>query len=199
MAGNPIRENIIHGNRMTAANTFKLDENKKTLFIFGGSQGSEALNQCVSGMISHFENISILWQTGKNNIEKYRQFESDTVRVLPFIDDMKSAYALSDLVFSRSGALTIAELTACGLPSILVPLPSAAADHQTHNARSLADDGVAQMISETDLDSKTTSEKLSTLMKDEHKLNEMAIKSKNLGKPEAAKVIVRKMLERVNA
>ena len=199
MEGNPIRENIIHGNRMTASNIFKLDQNKKTLFIFGGSQGSEALNQCISEMISNFENLSVLWQTGKNNIEKYKQFESDTVRVLPFIEDMKSAYALSDLVFSRSGALTIAELTACGLPSILVPLPSAAADHQTHNARSLADDGAAEMISETDLDSKTTSEKISTLMKDEHKLNEMAVKSKNLGKPDAVKVIVRKMLERVNA
>jgi UDP-N-acetylglucosamine--N-acetylmuramyl-(pentapeptide) pyrophosphoryl-undecaprenol N-acetylglucosamine transferase len=184
---------------MTAANTFDLDGHNKTLFVFGGSQGSEALNQCVAGMIGHFDTISVLWQTGKHNIEKYKQYASKTVRVLPFIDDMKSAYALSDLVFSRSGALTIAELTACGLPSILVPFPSAAADHQTHNARSLADAGAAEMVPESELDTDIMSGKISTLIHNENALNEMAVKSKRLGKPDAAKVIVNKILEQVRA
>ncbi|MBC8322305.1 MAG: hypothetical protein H8E70_01915 [Candidatus Marinimicrobia bacterium] len=184
---------------MTASQLFDLNADKKTLFVFGGSQGAEALNQYTKDMIEYLENVQLLWQTGKNNIEKYKQFESDSVRVLPFIDDMKSAYALSDLSISRAGALTIAELTACGLPSILVPLPSAAANHQTHNAQSMVDAGAAELISEAELDSKNTSKKIMLLLTDENALNAMSATSIQLGKPDAVNVIVDHILEKVNA
>ena len=112
---------------------------------------------------------------------------------------MRSAYALSDLTFSRAGALTIAELTACGLPSILVPLPSAAADHQTHNARSMTNAGAAELIPEAELDPRLTANKISSLINNENVLNEMAYKSTSLGKPDATKVIVDHILEKVRA
>ena len=184
---------------MIARKAFNLIADKKTLFVFGGSQGSEALNQCTSRMIEQLDNIQVLWQTGKHNFDKYKQFESETVRIVPFIDDMRSAYALSDLTFSRAGALTIAELTACGLPSILVPLPSAAADHQTHNAQSMTDTGAAELILEAELDPRLTANKISSLINNENVLNEMAYKSKSLGKPDATKVIVDHILEKVRA
>ena len=184
---------------MIARKAFNLIADKKTLFVFGGSQGSEALNQCTSGMIEQLDNIQVLWQTGKHDFDQYKQFESETVRIVPFIDDMRSAYALTDLTFSRAGALTIAELTACGLPSILVPLPSAAADHQTHNAQSMTDTGAAELILEAELDPRLTANKISSLINNENVLNEMAYKSKSLGKPEATKVIVDYILKKVNA
>ncbi len=183
---------------MTAAQLFDLNTDKKTIFMFGGSQGSEALNGCTKEMIGHLKDVQLLWQTGKNNIEKYKQFESDSVRVLPFIDDMKSAYALSDLSFSRAGALTIAELTACGLPSILVPLPSAAAGHQAHNAQSMVNAGAAELIPEAELDSKKISEIIVSLMNDEKTLNEMSLKSKELSKPNAVNDIVDHILKKVH-
>lgn len=182
---------------MTAGHLFDLNTDKKTLFVFGGSQGSEALNRCTKNMLKFLDNVQLLWQTGKNNIEKYKQFETDSVRVMPFINDMKSAYALSDLSFSRAGALTIAELTACGLPAILVPLPSAAADHQTHNAQSMVDGGAAALIPETELEVKRTSEKIMSLLNNEKTLNDMSSKSKELGKPNAVNIIVDHILEKV--
>ncbi len=184
---------------MTAATTFNLNANKKMLFVFGGSQGSEALNQCTAGMLHNLEDIQVLWQTGPNNIKKYENLESDNVRVLPYVDDMQSAYALADLSFSRAGALTIAELTACGLPGVLVPLPSAAADHQTHNARSMAEAGAAEIIPEKDLNPSSTAEKITAIMKNDKILNSMNQQSKNLGKPQATKMIVELILEKVNA
>lgn len=184
---------------MTAATTFNLNANKKTLFVFGGSQGSEALNQCTAGMLQNIEDVQVLWQTGLGNIKKYENLESENVRVLSYVDDMQSAYALADLSFSRAGALTIAELTACGLPGVLVPLPSAAADHQTHNARSIAAAGAAKMIPEKELDPVNTAGRIIALLHDEKKLFNMAHKSKNLGKPQSAKMIVDLILEKVSS
>lgn len=184
---------------MIGANTFNLQADKKTVFIFGGSQGSEALNRCTSAMIDDLQNVQVLWQTGSSNINKYIHHDAENVRVLPYIDDMQSAYALSDLALSRAGALTISELTACGLPGFLVPLPSAAADHQTHNARSMVDGGAAVMLSEKELDPGETASRILSHLNDDDTLFSMAHKSKNLGKPEAAKVIVDCILEKVKA
>ncbi|HBN45888.1 MAG TPA: glycosyltransferase [Candidatus Marinimicrobia bacterium] len=184
---------------MTSAKTFNLNADKKTLLVFGGSQGSEALNQCTAGMVHNLDDTQVLWQTGSGNFKKYDNYESNTVRVLPYIDDMQSAYALADLSFSRAGALTIAELAACGLPGVLVPLPSAAADHQTHNARSMAAAGAAEMIPEKELDPAKTAGRILSMLNDENTLFHMAHKSKNLGKPQAAKVIVDLILEKVIA
>ncbi len=184
---------------MTALNQFDLMNDKKTLFIFGGSQGSAAINRCVSEIVNELNDIQVLWQTGSNQYEQFKHHEAESVRVRPFIDDMKSAYVLADLTVSRAGALTIAELTACGLPSVLIPLPSAAADHQTHNAKSLEEKGAAKMLPESEMRSENLHVLITQLLKNEDALNKMSEKSKALGKPEAVSVIVDHILERVGA
>ena len=101
--------------------------------MFGGSQGSQYLNKLLNSISSKIENsgIQIIWQTGDSEYAKYKNKSTKNIRVLPFIDNMANAYAVSDLVISRSGALTLSEITACGKPAILIPLPNAAGDHQT--------------------------------------------------------------------
>ncbi len=182
---------------MNAASHFELKSDKKTLFIFGGSQGSEALNHVTKDLVNNLEGIQILWQTGSDHYVKYDHLNSNSVRVKPFIDDMSSAYALADLSMSRSGALTIAELTACGVPSIFIPFPSAAADHQTHNARSVASKGAAVIIPESELDSLSTSDQIKKLINEPEILNQMSNQSRSLGALNAAKEIVDAILDKL--
>ena len=93
----------------------------------------------LSGCISMFESekVQILWQTGQNQYNQFKKLDSSTVKIRPFIHNMAEAYAISDLIISRAGALTLSEITACGKPSILVPFPHSAGDHQTKNAKSI--------------------------------------------------------------
>ncbi|MCH7762548.1 MAG: hypothetical protein IIB95_02250 [Candidatus Marinimicrobia bacterium] len=184
---------------MTALKQFDLMDDKKTLFIFGGSQGSAAINRCVSDMVNELNDIQVLWQTGTSHYEQLKHHETESIRIKPFIDDMKSAYALADLTLSRAGALTIAEITVCGLPSVLIPLPSAAADHQTHNAKALEEQGAAKMLPESEMGSKNLTVLINNLLNNEHTLNKMSKSSKAFGKPEAVSVIVDHILEKVGA
>ncbi|SVB86900.1 uncharacterized protein METZ01_LOCUS239754, partial [marine metagenome] len=128
LTGNPIRNNILSGEKSLALKEYNLDEHKKTVFIFGGSQGSAFLNKAISRIINRFDNntIQVLWQTGDNEYNNYKKYMSGSIKVTPFINDMASAYTLSDLVVCRSGALTLSEVTACGKPSILIPFAAAA-------------------------------------------------------------------------
>jgi len=184
---------------MTALKEYDLMDDKKTLFIFGGSQGSAAINRSAKGMVKELNDIQVLWQTGTRQYEQLKHHESESVRVRPFIDDMKNAYAMADLTLSRSGAITIAEITACGLPSVLIPLPSSAADHQTHNAKALEEKGAAKMLPESKMDSKNLTVLINELINNEHTLNTMSENSKAFGKPEAVSVIVDHILEKVGA
>ncbi len=184
---------------MTALKQFDLVDHKQTLFVFGGSQGSAAINRCISKMIDNLKDVQIIWQTGMNEFEQLKHYETNSVRVRPFIDDMKSAYAAADLALTRAGAMTIAELTACGLPGILIPLPSSADDHQTHNATAMDKRGAAKMIPETEMSPVNLSVTLNQLLNDEHTLNQMSENSSALGKPNAVSVIADHILERISA
>ena len=197
LAGNPVRKEINTGNREDGLRQFGFDSTKRTLFLFGGSQGSLALNQAMDKMIPSLSisNTQVIWQTGKNLHDNYSHHESDTTKVLPFIDDMANAYAASDLVMCRSGAITCSELTVCGMPSILVPLPSAAADHQTKNADALAKQGASAMIAEQDLVPEKVAGMIQNLLDQENQLKEMAEASRKLGKPNATAEIVDHALE----
>ena len=146
--GNPTRKGILNGHRSDAAKTFNFKPGKDTVFLFGGSQGSAALNKIMNSAIDSLqqEDIQVLWQTGHNQFSKFQHHESNSVRVLPFINLMSDAYALSDLVISRAGALTLSEITVCGKPSILIPFPGAAGDHQMKNAEVLAKATAAHLI-----------------------------------------------------
>ena len=138
----------------------------------------------------NFKNIQILWQTGDKEFQQYSSLSNKYIKVVPFINDMASAYSLSNLVICRSGALTISELTACGKPSILIPFAAAAGDHQLKNAKTLSKKGASIIIEEKDFDSKILLSKINELINDDSKLSSMSIASKKLGNKDATKMIV---------
>ena len=190
--GNPIRKDLMKGSRAEGLKYFQFVESNKTIFLFGGSQGSSYLNKILSKIIKNFENASIqvLWQTGDTEFLKYKKYISKTIYVTPFIDNMADAYAISDLIICRSGALTISEITVCGKPSILIPFPHAAGDHQTKNAQVLVDSNAAKRISENTLTEKKLLFKIMNLIHNKNALDKMSKASKALGKPNATSKIV---------
>ena len=195
--GNPIRKDIVLGERKQAMKLFGLDESKKTIFIFGGSQGAHGINQVMLGCLDLLQaDWQVLWQTGERDFVGISQsIKGKKVKsaVLSFIDDMSSAYAVSDIVVARSGALTLAEITACGKPSILIPFPFATADHQRYNAEALQKQGAAKMILEKDLTAELLAHEIDNLLSDENRLRNMAEKSKKISRPEATSKLVDEM------
>ncbi|NQV37871.1 MAG: undecaprenyldiphospho-muramoylpentapeptide beta-N-acetylglucosaminyltransferase [Candidatus Marinimicrobia bacterium] len=190
--GNPVRYSQPEGNRILAAETFNLNPNMPTVFLTGGSQGSAILNHIMNIASSLFVNagIQVLWQTGKHHFSRYQSKDNESIRVLPFIEDMALAYSISDTIISRAGAIALAELAVWGKPSVLVPLHSAAGDHQRKNAEAMATVGASIMIEEPHL----TPEKLFSLIKqiisDKDRISEMSKAAKSMSKPEATSHIV---------
>jgi UDP-N-acetylglucosamine--N-acetylmuramyl-(pentapeptide) pyrophosphoryl-undecaprenol N-acetylglucosamine transferase len=163
------------------------------LLVVGGSLGAQALNQAVPkalALIPDADRPSVLHQAGEKNLEQLQgNYRSAGVRgeLLAFIDDMARRYAEADLVICRAGAMTVAELAAGGIASVLVPFPHAVDDHQTANAKFLADRGAAILLSQNEL----TPEGLAKLIRslDREALAAMARKARALGKPEATRVV----------
>jgi len=189
--GNPIRR-MLMDNYMRPS----MRHDKLRVLVFGGSQGAHALNMRVIEALPHLADlkgsIRLTHQTGlrdRQSVEKgYHAvgFEPD---VRDFITDMSAAYAESDLVICRAGATTLAELTVCKKPSILVPFPAAADNHQVVNARSLVDAGAAVMIEERDLTGELLAQEIRALLGDEPRRDRMARAAGLLGGPQAAKEI----------
>ncbi|MBC8215065.1 MAG: undecaprenyldiphospho-muramoylpentapeptide beta-N-acetylglucosaminyltransferase [Candidatus Marinimicrobia bacterium] len=200
LTGNPIRKGIQNGDRLKAFSTFNLNPEKRTVFLFGGSQGSAALNKVMNKAVEILskKEIQVLWQTGHWQYQEYRHHDSDMVRVLPFIDHMAEAYALADIIISRAGALTLSEITLCGKPSILVPFPAAAGDHQMKNAQSLIHENAAVMIEESALSATELSHMVMKLFQKKGALQTMATHSTSLGKPDATESIVNHILALAN-
>ena len=197
LTGNPIRNNIINGDKLLAIKYYSLVENKKTIFIFGGSQGSAFLNKSIASVVNNFNSnsIQILWQTGDKEFNNYKKYINESIKVVPFINDMASAYALSDLVICRSGALTLSEITICGKPSILIPFAAAAGNHQLKNAKTLFDAGAGIIIEEKKLNSNILFNTINKLLSDKKQLYKMSIASKKLGSPNATQNIVDNIME----
>ncbi|MEA3480180.1 MAG: undecaprenyldiphospho-muramoylpentapeptide beta-N-acetylglucosaminyltransferase [Bacteroidota bacterium] len=170
MTGNPVRQDIINldGKQADAYQFFDLSSQKKTLLIIGGSQGARTINIAVQKSLESLirKQVQVIWQTGIPYYETALIFKQQLelslgaeavgqhLRIIPFIDRMDYVYAAADLVISRAGAIAISELCAVGLPVILVPLPSAAEDHQTKNALALVEKKAAVLVKDQDLDSK---------------------------------------------
>lgn len=135
-------------------------EGGRVMLIFGGSQGAKAINDAVARWLSgsSLTDVHVIWATGERTFEEFARFESDRVRVRPYLNPISSAYAAADFALSRGGAMATAELCAWGIPPIVVPLPTAAADHQTANAKALAAAGAAEFIPQSEL----TPERLET-------------------------------------
>ena len=157
LTGNPVRSEIVRGSRQKAIEQFKLDTNKKTILVLGGSQGARAINNAVIKSLEAKNwggDVQLLWQTGKRD---YTDVSAQVNKLhwdgalFPFANNMQDIYAAADIVIARAGALTLAELIACRLPSILIPFPFAAGDHQKKNAESLSNRNAAVVIDESKL------------------------------------------------
>jgi len=186
--GNPLRSTFVTTipSRESAASVFGLDPGKQTLFVFGGSLGARSINQalikCIDRLAEH--GIQILWQTGTEFIVN-RELPKD-VHVMQFIDDMPSAYASADLIVSRAGGGTVAELAVCGKPAILIPLPGSSNNEQAQNAEALHQHGAAIVIEDAAL-STELEYAIEHLLKHPEKLSEMSRNALKHGKPHAAK------------
>ncbi|MBA2613766.1 MAG: undecaprenyldiphospho-muramoylpentapeptide beta-N-acetylglucosaminyltransferase [Bacteroidetes bacterium] len=154
LTGNPVRQDIsnIEEKRNEAFTFFKLDPNKRTILVIGGSLGAKAINEAIGGGLQKFadNNIQLVWQTGKIYFETAKQqtkeFESKNIIAVDFISRMDLAYAFADVVISRAGAGAISELCIVQKPCLLVPLPTAAEDHQTKNAMALVNKNAAILV-----------------------------------------------------
>ena len=171
---------------------FNFQRDQKIIFIFGGSQGSSFLNKIMNRVISKFSktSIQIIWQTGEREYSKYKNKITDTINVTPFVHNMADAYSIADLIISRSGALTLAEITVCKKPAILVPLPSSAANHQLKNAKVLEKKGAAIIIQENEMRINYFFKTILELLKNEIALKSMKKASESLGKPYSTAKIV---------
>ncbi len=195
--GNPVRDEILRGDKKRGHRNFRLDENRFTVFVFGGSSGASKINKAVSEALTYMEDhkdkIQFLHQTGErdfNFVREFYQARGFKGTIIPFTYDMADAYAVADLVISRAGATTIAELTACGKAAILIPYPFAAGNHQEVNARRLWDLDAAQMILDKDLNGRSLSDLIKYFMEEPGAIGEMERISRSLGKPDATKKIV---------
>jgi UDP-N-acetylglucosamine--N-acetylmuramyl-(pentapeptide) pyrophosphoryl-undecaprenol N-acetylglucosamine transferase len=202
LVGNPIRQDIISENRESAYRQFDLDSQKNTLLVMGGSSGAENINRIIAEMIlEQFfpENWQVLWQTGRRNYPDIsRSVPVDRLNgaIVPFIDDMPAAYAIADLVLSRAGAMALSEISAIGLPPILIPYPYATGDHQTMNAKRFEDAGAATVVSEKQMN-KRLRNTLNYIMADDNLRMKMSAAARKMGRPDAAKVIARTILDRI--
>jgi UDP-N-acetylglucosamine--N-acetylmuramyl-(pentapeptide) pyrophosphoryl-undecaprenol N-acetylglucosamine transferase len=166
---------------------------KLNVLVVGGSLGAQALNEVLPkalAILSEQERPNVLHQTGKKHFETVRKLYAQAgvkADIRPFLDDMANQYAHADLLICRAGALTIAELAAAGVASVLIPLPIAVDDHQTHNARFLSEHGAAVLLPQKDL----SAEKLAHLLRgfDREKLLAMAQAARSLAKPEATQTV----------
>jgi UDP-N-acetylglucosamine--N-acetylmuramyl-(pentapeptide) pyrophosphoryl-undecaprenol N-acetylglucosamine transferase len=198
VTGNPVRKDLLKLRDQKSRHT---PEFGGRVLVLGGSQGAKAINQAVLEALHSFKSQAIqLWhQTGKDDLELVRQKlaeqEMGSSLAEDFIEDMAEAYAWADVVICRAGATTIAELTAVGKPSILIPFPYATHDHQMNNARSLEKAGAAMLIGQSHLEEMNLGLVVGDLIAMPGRLKEMGRAARKLGHPEAARIIVDKLQE----
>lgn len=195
--GNPIRARILKGDREAASRLFSLDKDLFTVFVFGGSSGARSINRMMVDALNHLtdlkDKIQFLHQTGDKDFENIRDaYRKAGVKgtVAPFIYQMAEAYAIGDVVVSRAGATTLAEITALGKPAVLIPYPHAAGRHQEFNAVKLREMGAAYMILEDEMKGETLAASIRTLYESESARTEMQKASRGLGRPDACARIV---------
>jgi UDP-N-acetylglucosamine--N-acetylmuramyl-(pentapeptide) pyrophosphoryl-undecaprenol N-acetylglucosamine transferase len=172
----------------------------RVLLVFGGSQGSAALNARVDAWIAAGlpEGLHVLWATGPSHFRQHSHRASERVTVKDYLSPIADAYAVADLALTRAGAMTTAELCAWGIPALLVPLPTAAADHQTANARALAEAGAAKWLPESDATAARIDAEVRALLHDDRSLRKLAAGASARARTGAAQDIasrVAKLLE----
>ncbi|MGC6429016.1 MAG: undecaprenyldiphospho-muramoylpentapeptide beta-N-acetylglucosaminyltransferase [Flavobacteriales bacterium] len=199
-SGNPIRQDLYDLEKLKdkAYHHFGLEVDKLTILIVGGSLGALTINKSVYNYVEDLsENIQIIWQTGKSFLEIGRNKEQNNVKVLPFISRMDYAYSIADVVVSRAGASTISELCLVAKPSVLIPSPNVAEDHQTKNAMALISKNAALMLK--DKDAKEELPKvLNSLINDSELRKKLSQNIQELAKINSAAVIANEVISLVN-
>jgi UDP-N-acetylglucosamine--N-acetylmuramyl-(pentapeptide) pyrophosphoryl-undecaprenol N-acetylglucosamine transferase len=197
--GNPVRQDVldIENKNQEGINYFKLDANKKTLLILGGSLGARRVNQLIAKELDYIleSGLQVFWQCGKLYFEEYKHFsDKENVQVVSFIDRMDLIYAAADFVISRAGASSVSELCLVGKPVIFIPSPNVAEDHQTKNAKAIVDKKGAILLKENELDEKFETT-FSELISNESLQKELSHNIKSLAKPNATKDIVEEIIK----
>ena len=190
MTGNPLRSGM--------TDCPQVGNGPLTLLVFGGSRGARAINDAMcaamSLMLQENPELRVIHQTGSDDLQRvsavYAALASSNIRVEAFINDMATVYKVADLVVCRAGATTIAELTACGRPSVMIPYPFATGDHQKANALALVEKQAAVMLEQASLTGITLAETVNGMLADMESLQAMATAAKSQGKSDAAEMIL---------
>lgn len=204
ITGNPVRKIIADSTvtRSQGIRFFGLDENKKTILAVGGSLGAQSINEVMMAHASDIKtlNIQLIWQTGKTNSDRYtshaKLLARNNIRVAEFIQDMDKAFAAADVVVSRAGAMSVAELCVAKKPVVFVPYPYAAEDHQTVNAKILVKKNAAEMVSNNEAKIKLFGT-ITDLLFDEQRCKTL---SENIGKlavTNASEIIAKEILDNI--
>ena len=196
LTGNPVRKEILVARKNIARKNLGISEDKKMVLCYGGSGGSEEINDAMKVVIENMvkEDIAFIFATGKYYYEEFtKSMEYLNLKpyqqVVPYLEDMANALAASDLVIGSAGAISLAEITALGKPSIIIPKAYTAENHQEYNAKSIESKGAGIAILEKDLTPKTLNETVFRLLGDRELLIDMENESKEIGKPEAIDLI----------
>jgi UDP-N-acetylglucosamine--N-acetylmuramyl-(pentapeptide) pyrophosphoryl-undecaprenol N-acetylglucosamine transferase len=197
VTGNPVRDVIaaVPADRdrlgKEAADELELDPARRTVVVFGGSQGALHVNRAAVEAARRLarDDVQILLLSGPAHVETVRRAVATArvpVRVVPFLERMELAYAIADLVVARAGATTVAEVSVCGVPSLLIPYPYATGRHQEANARALARAGGGSVLLDDQLDGAVLAERIAMLLDDEPKLAAMGERARAWSRPDAA-------------
>ncbi len=196
VVGNPVRTGFAAPpEKRVAREALGLEPDIPVVLICGGSQGARSINEAIAGALPGFatEEAQFIWMTGKSSADAARQVASSAtakVKVFPYIEDMVTACAAADLMVSRSGASTTAELAVLGKPSLLVPYPYATDNHQEQNARAFEQVGAAEVLLDGECTPETLGGRIRALLSEPGRLEEMGAAALSLAKPQAADTIV---------
>jgi UDP-N-acetylglucosamine--N-acetylmuramyl-(pentapeptide) pyrophosphoryl-undecaprenol N-acetylglucosamine transferase len=205
LTGNPVRKEVveIQGKENEALKFFNLSAERPIVLVIGGSQGALSINRSIHAHFHQFieKGIQLIWQSGKYYYEAAanaaRDYQNEGIRVVAFIDRMDYAYSIANVIISRAGAIAISEICAVGKPTVFVPLPSAAEDHQTKNARALVDKNAALLISDQEANHKLVDEVLQLIFNEEKQI-ELSKNLLKLAKRDADERITDEILNLVN-
>lgn len=182
--------------RAAARAAWRFPANHRVVLVYGGSQGSLAINTAVREWI-HVglpPDTSLIWGTGRKTYEQFADLESERVRVKPYLSPVADAYAAADLAVARAGTMTLAELFAWHIPAVLIPLPTAAADHQTLNARTLEQAGAAIHLPQSELSRATLGATVGALLQDDRRMRALASAAASRARPHAAAEIAARIV-----
>lgn len=204
VTGNPVRQDIQYDllNKEASMDYFHLDQSKKTLLVIGGSLGARTINESLINKLSELKNndIQVIWQTGSFYFQKLMEqlegVDLSGIKVQEFIREMQYAYGAADLVISRAGALSIAELMLTGKPCILVPSPNVAEDHQTLNAKALKENEAAEIVKDLEAKEKLVEEAIA-ILSNKQQLKGLSENILKMAKPRAAYDIANEVIKLV--